>query len=54
MKAKQPESVADFKARIAKMIRERETGHKYSVIGAPRPSPCLLRPKRISVDTQKD
>jgi hypothetical protein len=37
------ESVADFKHRIALMIRERETGKKYSIIGAARASACVLR-----------
>jgi hypothetical protein len=37
MTLKQPESVSDFKARIALLMRERLTGHKYSVIGAPPP-----------------
>jgi hypothetical protein len=39
------ESVADFKQRLALMIRERETGKKYSVIGAAPTPPALLRPK---------
>lgn len=34
---KAQESVADFKQRIAIMMRERETGKKYSIIGASRP-----------------
>jgi hypothetical protein len=42
-KLKQPESVADFKARIALMMRERETGKRYSVIGAARSHPCVTR-----------
>ena len=39
------ESVADFKQRLAIMIRERETGKKYSIIGAAPTPACLLRPK---------
>ena len=34
---KAQESVADFKQRIAIIMRERETGKKYSIIGAARP-----------------
>jgi len=30
---KQPESVADFRQRIAIMMSERETGKKYSLVG---------------------
>jgi hypothetical protein len=41
----QPESVADFKQRIAIMVRERETGKKYSIIGAAPTPPALLRPR---------
>lgn len=44
-KYKPQETVADFRERITRMVRERETGKKYSIIGAARPSPCLLRPK---------
>jgi hypothetical protein len=36
-KSKRQESVADFKQRLAIMMRERETGKKYSIIGAARP-----------------
>jgi hypothetical protein len=39
------ESVADFKARLALQIRQRETGNTYSVIGASRASECLRRPR---------
>jgi hypothetical protein len=41
MKRKQPESVADFKARIALIMRERETGKRYSIIGAARNHSCV-------------
>jgi hypothetical protein len=37
------ESTADFKERIARMMRERETGHTYSVIGGPRAHECVVR-----------
>jgi hypothetical protein len=43
MKAKPVESVADFKARIALIMRERETGKKYSLVGASRAPEILLR-----------
>jgi hypothetical protein len=39
------ESVSDFKARLALLVRQRETGHTYSQIGAPRASECLRRPR---------
>lgn len=39
------ESVSDFKARIALQMRQRETGNTYSIIGAPRASECLRRPR---------
>jgi hypothetical protein len=39
----QPESVADFKQRIAKLMRERETGKKFSVIGGPRADDCVKK-----------
>lgn len=39
----QPESVSDFKARIAIMMRERETGKKYSVMGGPRAHESVVR-----------
>jgi hypothetical protein len=44
MKTKpQPESVADFKARIAIMMREHETGKKFSMVGGPRANESVLR-----------
>ena len=45
MKYPQPESVADFKQRIAIIMRERETGKKYSIIGAAPVPPALKRPR---------
>lgn len=39
------ESIADFKQRIALMMRNREGGKVYSMIGAARPDPCVVRPK---------
>jgi hypothetical protein len=45
---KPQETVADFKQRIAIIMRERETGKKYSIIGAARrPEWC----QRKTVDT---
>jgi hypothetical protein len=40
-KQKQPESVADFKQRIARIMRERETGKRYSLVGAAPSDPCV-------------
>jgi hypothetical protein len=37
----QPESVSDFKARLAQMMRERETGKNFSIIGASRAHECV-------------
>jgi hypothetical protein len=43
----QPESVADFKHRIAVIMRERETGKRYSIIGASRrPAWCCDAPSK--------
>jgi hypothetical protein len=39
----QPESVSDFKARIALLMRQQETGKTYSVPGASRAHPCVVR-----------
>jgi hypothetical protein len=36
-------SVADFKSHIAMIMRERETGKRYSVIGGPRAHECVVR-----------
>lgn len=36
------ESVADFKARIAQIMRKKE-GKSYSVIGAAHAHPCVVR-----------
>ena len=42
---KPQETVADFKQRIAIIMRERETGKKYSIIGAARrPEWCTNKP----------
>lgn len=46
------ESVADFKQRIAIMMRERETGKKYSIVGAARAHDCVIR-KHTQYGTNK-
>jgi hypothetical protein len=43
------ETTADFKQRIAILMRFRETGKRYSLVGAARADQCVLRkpqPKR--------
>jgi len=35
-------TTADFKAKIARIMRERETGKRYSVIGASRADPSVV------------
>jgi len=37
------EIVSDFKARIALLMRERETGKKYAIVGASRAHECVVR-----------
>jgi len=37
------ETVADFRQRIAILMRERETGKKYSIVGGPRAAECVVR-----------
>ena len=37
------ESVSDFKARIALLMRQRETGKKYSIMGASRAHECVVK-----------
>jgi hypothetical protein len=37
------ETVADFKQRLAALIRSRETGKRYSLVGASRAPEALLR-----------
>ena len=37
------ESIADFKHRIALLMRNKEGGKQYSIIGAARPDPSLVR-----------
>ena len=45
-KQQEQESVADFKQRIAIMMRERETGKKYSIVGASRPPEWCRKEQR--------
>jgi hypothetical protein len=40
---KPQETIADFKHRIALMMRNKEGGKVYSIIGAARPHPCTIR-----------
>ena len=40
------ETTSDFKARIALLMRQRETGKTYSIIGAPRAHPCVVRKQK--------
>jgi hypothetical protein len=49
---KPQESIADFKHRIALLMRNKEGGKQYSIIGAARPHPCVIRPKNV-VDNPK-
>ena len=46
------ESLADFKHRIALLMRNREGGKVYSMIGAARPHPCVIRPKASDTETK--
>jgi hypothetical protein len=43
---KKQETMAEFKHRIALLMRNREGGKVYSIIGAARPHPCVIRPKK--------
>jgi hypothetical protein len=43
---KNQETVADFKQRIAIMMRQRETGKRYSIVGASRAHECVVRKNR--------
>ena len=53
MRISQPESVSDFKQRIAIMMRERETGKKYSVMGGPRADDCVVRENRAEAAKER-
>lgn len=46
------ESLADFKHRIALIMRNREGGAVYSMIGAAKPDPCVVRPKARDTETK--
>lgn len=37
------ETLADFKHRIALLMRNQKGGEIYSVIGAAKPDPCVVR-----------
>jgi hypothetical protein len=43
------ESVADFKQRIALMMRNQEGDKKYSVVGASRPNVIVVGNNRVKV-----
>jgi len=43
----------DFKQRIAIIMREKETGKKYSMVGASRPSECVLRKTKTIKPTKE-
>jgi hypothetical protein len=49
---KRQETMAEFKHRIALLMRNREGGKVYSIIGAARPHPCVIRPKKV-IDNAK-
>ena len=51
---KPQESMADFKARIALLMRNKEGGKIYSVIGAARPDPALVRAAVIEGSTPEE
>lgn len=42
----QPESVGDFKSRIAAIMRQRETGAECSIVGGPRADACVVRKEK--------
>ena len=48
------ESIADFKHRIALLMRNREGGKQYSIIGAARPHPCVIRPNKPLDNPKQD
>jgi len=45
-------TVEEFKKHIAKMVRERETGKKYSLIGASPAPEALKRKESHDVETE--
>jgi hypothetical protein len=53
-KLKQPESMADFKHRIALLMRNREGGAQYSIIGAAPADPCVVRKARKEEHQHED
>ena len=40
------ESVADFKQRIAIIMRKRNGYGNYSIVGAAKPDPCVVRNRK--------
>jgi hypothetical protein len=51
---KPQESIADFKHRIALLMRNREGGKQYSIIGAARPDPCVVRSNKPLDNAKRD
>jgi hypothetical protein len=49
---KPQETIAEFKHRIALLMRNREGGKQYSIIGAARPDPCVVRPKKPAKESE--
>jgi hypothetical protein len=47
------ETIAEFKHRIALLMRNREGGKVYSVIGASPADPCVVRNSEINVADAK-
>jgi hypothetical protein len=46
MERKEPEKVADFKARIARLMREREGAGNYELVGGPRGGRAVVRTEK--------
>jgi hypothetical protein len=40
------ETVSDFRHRIAQIMREREQGKRFSLVGAAPANPCVVRVRR--------
>ena len=51
---KPQESIADFKHRIALLMRNREGGKVYSIIGAAPAHPCVVRQNLSNADKPKE
>lgn len=54
MNTKPQETIADFKQRIALLMRNREGGKQYSMVGAaPPPEWCREYKKKVLADTNR-